>query len=128
MDVPSSQISLSGIWTWFNDPRAVYDSVNDVLYYAAVNNAGTVRINAWDFTNLHFRSAPISTTSLGVDDHNNPALLLLASGKILAAYSEHNGDSYSRRATTAGEIDAWETEVHVNAPGTSGVNNSYAQL
>lgn len=121
--VPDSVFSRDGIWTWFNDPRCVYDSSRDMLYVGALRKNGTPWVASWDFTNqIHRLSTPRGV--LEVDDHDNPALCLLSSGKILAAYSQHGGDSYSARATTAGSIRAWETEVTANTAG----DDSYAHL
>lgn len=119
-------VGLSGIWTWFNDPRSVYDPSTHRLFYAAILNDGTVAVQSWDFTKrLSLFGRPHGTTVLQIDDHANPALCLLDTGKILAAYSQHNGDSFSCRSTNVGDIRTWDTEVAV----ASGANDdAYAHL
>lgn len=119
--------SLNGIWTWFNDPRSVYDSSRGLLYVGALQANGVVRVHCFDVTNGVLRATgyPRGQTVLEVDDHNNPALCLLTDGKLLVAFSQHNGDSFSVRTTNAGDISTWDSPVAV----ASGANDdSYAHL
>lgn len=56
------------------------------------------------------------------DDHNNPAIKRLASGKLLSAYQPHGGQCYSETSTSADDATAWASAVS----GSSNV--AYAQL
>lgn len=48
---------------------------------------------------------------LQIDDHNVPGLLMLPDGKLLAFYSEHNGNIFMRKSKMAENINEWEEEV-----------------
>lgn len=71
-----------GIWTWFNDPRAI--SHQGKFLIGSISSAGIVQI-----TELGGPTRPIA--DLGeIDDHNNPALLGLPDGRLAVFYSRHN--------------------------------------
>ena len=113
----------SGAWCWFADPRAV--AVGGVTYVGWIDGAGDVRVAEVD-------GAGIVTTAtlhagLGVDDHNNPALLPRADGRLQAFYSAHGGPAdvlpHRRRASRrwgpeqrAGDQHARPTRLHVSQP------------
>jgi hypothetical protein len=115
-------VAANGIWTWFTDPRAIYDGSN-VLYFAGIDSTGVVGVYALNLTTGVVTTGTPRGSVLALDDHNNPALCLLDDGKILTAYSQHNGSSWSARSTSAGDISAWDTPV-----ATTGNDHAYAQL
>lgn len=99
----------SGIWTWFNDPRAI--KVGSNILVGGVTPAGSVVVNDMDggaFT-LH--------NALETDDHDNPALLLMSNGKIMAHYSKHSVDNnhYQRISTNVRDVSAWDAETNLGA-------------
>lgn len=118
----AAKLLNNGCWTWFNSPVASYDSASSAIYIGWVDSNGNVLVGKYSPTYELLQYAQLHD-SLGVDDHDNPAVLPLASGKILACYSQHGGDSYSSTTTSAGDIRAWAAEVAV---GT--VSDSYALL
>jgi hypothetical protein len=106
----------SGAWCWFADPRAVV--VAGRTHVGWIDGAGDVRVTTLD-------GAGIVTTAtlhagLGVDDHNNPALLARADGRLQAFYSAHAGPELYYRLTEDGVH--WDAEQHVatNTPGSRG--------
>lgn len=107
--IAAQQIVADGVWTWYNEPRAIYH--DGKTYIGWVNSSGDVGVT--EFT--HATEAASSFTlraAMGVDDHNNPALYMRSDGKLLAAYSKHNTDSTNRRrlATNAGSTAAFDAE------------------
>ncbi|MBN1973453.1 MAG: BNR-4 repeat-containing protein [Sedimentisphaerales bacterium] len=80
-----------GAWTWFNDERVIVDG--NVMYIGCVDSHGWSRIYLY---RLDAPSDKLSQTQYILsswqsrDDHNNPSLLKLANGKILAAYAKHH--------------------------------------
>lgn len=120
------EIAADGAWTWYNDPRAII--VGDLLLVGSVDSGGYSRV---DLLDLETRK-PLGGRRLSVetqyDDHNNPALLQMDDGRILAAWDRHGGDKYW--SWRVGEIDAeakkieWGEENRVEV----GVGGSYCNL
>ena len=74
----------SGAWCWFADPRAVSGRAT---YVGWIDGAGDVRVATLEGSGDHLAPA----LGLGVDDHDNPALLLRADGRLQVFYSAHSG-------------------------------------
>lgn len=89
----------AGGWIWFTDPRAV--TYNGVVYHGYVRgDNGNACIGTYVEAT---RAAGAETTlaTLGIDDHNGPALLVRASDhKLLAYYSVHDGPTMFVRVST----------------------------
>jgi len=105
----------SGAWCWFADPRAVV--VDGVTHVGWIDCAGAVRVAAV--------AGDLATTAtlhagLGVDDHDNPALLARADGRLQAFYSAHGGPQMLFRI--ADERGRWgpEQSLATNTPGRRG--------
>ena len=80
-----------GAWTWFNDERVIID--NQVLYIGSIDSQGQSRVSLFSLVNPsgNFPEQEYLLSSWkSKDDHNNPALLKLANGKILTAYAKHH--------------------------------------
>jgi hypothetical protein len=90
--VPHIQrLASDGAWTWYNDPRTILDG--NVLYIGSMDSAGVSRVDLYRpgaGDDLSARVAYPLSSWRSKDDHNNPALLKLADGRILAAYSKHH--------------------------------------
>ncbi len=103
-----SAAGLDGAWTWFTDERAI-EMGNGVPIYGAVGQTGDVLVSDLS-TTFTLKSA------MEVDDHDNPGLLRLANGKILAHYCKHtNANFYQRISANADDISAWGTEVDLDS-------------
>ncbi|UCH64130.1 MAG: BNR-4 repeat-containing protein [Fidelibacterota bacterium] len=113
-------IADSAAWCWFADPRAVV--YKGRTYVGWVNDAGDIQVGAydghaqeWNITTLH--------PALQVDDHANPALLVLPAGRLMAFYSPHSGaPMYYRITERPGDISSWTEarELGVNTEGRHG--------
>lgn len=118
-----TELLADGIWTWFNHPRAIYYGGN--YYFGTVSSTGDVEVSkrASDGTITTFTLS----TALEVDDHNDCALLVLASGKLACAYSKHGADStwrYRISTNALPDISAFDSEGTVTISST----HTYANL
>jgi len=80
-----------GAWTWFNDERVIVD--RQFLYIGSIDSLGRPRLDLYSLETPHkdlSQTEYILGSWRSRDDHNNPALLKLADGKILAAYTKHH--------------------------------------
>ena len=118
-------LANNGTWTWFNDPRAVYDAGTDTLFYGVIRDGGVVYFHSANFTTGIKQQGTPRPLVFQDDDHANPALCLLASGKILSAYSQRIGDSFSARTTNVLDIRTWNAPVQL---ASGRLNDAYAQL
>jgi autotransporter-associated beta strand protein len=120
-------LTSDGAWTWFNDPRALFN--NGTLYFGYNRAAdGTIVLST-----LNLQSGLVTnlwTSSLTqVDDHDVPGLLTKNDGTMLAIYSRHQSDqffTYRLSSTTPVTPANWGAEQH-NASGTNvGSGMSYS--
>ncbi len=119
-----------GAWTWFNDERVILD--RQIIYIGSIDSLGRVRIDLYSLANP-FGNSPdgeyILSSWRSRDDHNNPALVKLANGRILAAYSKHGVEPklYWRPA----DIDAlgqkliWGPEMEKNVVARTTYSNLF---
>ena len=105
-----TQVTDDGIWTWYNDPRAVRSGNRTFIGY--LSEAGNVTIAQFDHTSRVWSTFTLKGASQ-VDDHNNPAIAILPSGRIAVFYAQHNGNAYYRVSTNANDISAWGSEINL---------------
>lgn len=112
-----------GVWTWFNDERAIWH--NGKIYIGYVKKNGRSTVTRYDPATRIGTEAELSSR-IDVDDHNNVALHVLPDGRILASYSRHSKDTfYCYRISTNPDpqsIADWGAEQTHG----SGVAHSYA--
>jgi hypothetical protein len=109
----SSKWGIDGVWTWFNDQRAILLNSGKVAIGANTRNGQPV-IAQNESNGLITRG--ILHARIGVDDHDNPALLRRASdGKIIAHYCGHGSDAnyYQRISSNADDISTWGSETNI---------------
>jgi len=104
------QFNDNGAWCWYQDERAVIDTVNGKLIVGSVANnrgvGGSSRNGDIDVVLFDLRTGLSQRSILalggsnfgGSDDHNAPAFLVLPDGKYLGFYAGHNSNynSYFR--------------------------------
>jgi hypothetical protein len=112
-----------GAWSWFADPRGVrYDGAHMRTYVGWVAQDGDVKVSAYDHVTLS-RTTVVLASRLQVDDHANPAIQVLADGRLRVFYSAHYGDfMYYRTTRNPEDITSWDAPltIPVNSPGTKG--------
>lgn len=103
------ELTPDGVWTWYNDERAVLH--DGTLFTGYVTSKGKVCVSSYNVNSgrtLH--SAPLNTWSQ-IDDHNNPSLAVLPDGRIMALYARHFGTSFQTRITEQpGDVSSWGEE------------------
>ena len=98
------EVSPEGAWTWFNDERSIWHG--GYLFVGYVANDGRYGVTRYDPASQTSSHMIVSTnTSQGKDDHNNPSLIALPNGNILAVYAGHGVES-----------SFWYRESNVNFP------------
>ncbi|MDR2981726.1 MAG: BNR repeat-containing protein, partial [Puniceicoccales bacterium] len=92
-DNGSIKLADEGAWTWFNDPRALFH--NGTLYAGFVRMSdGASCVNACNVETGAYATV-VTSVIKQKDDHNNPALLPLADGRMMAFYALHSQLKYS---------------------------------
>jgi hypothetical protein len=107
----------SGAWCWFADPRAV--AAGGLTHVGWIDGAGDVRVATLDAAEALVTTATLHA-GLGIDDHNNPALLLRADGRLQAFYSAHSGPQLYFRLSSDGAHWDEERRLATNTRGTRG--------
>lgn len=118
----SGVLATNMIWTWFTTPVADY--YNGKAWIGGFENTATQRARIAEYT-IADGSAVVTNLSTDLaqtDDHNNPSIKRLASGKLLATYQPHGGQCYSQLSTNVDDGTAWGSAVS----GSTGV--AYSQL
>ena len=125
-------LAKDAAWTWYNDERAIV--ANGYLLVGSLDaRTGHSKVNIVNLNAVH--SASIWTEDVlsswaSLDDHNNPALLKLANGQILAAYSRHHADKFwSWRLATpvkSGPVTNFKWSEEQSC--ATGVGSTYANL
>ncbi|MEO7298011.1 MAG: LamG-like jellyroll fold domain-containing protein [Verrucomicrobiota bacterium] len=119
-------LSSDGVWTWFNDPRALYH--NGALYFGYVRADGKVALNSFNVTNGSSQLLWTSTWS-EKDDHDNPGLLRLEDGRLLAIYAHHGSAAYFsyRTSLNTNPVAAadWGAEQTFTSSGGVTYSNPY---
>lgn len=83
-------LAPDGAWCWFGNPRAVFK--DGLLYFGYVRfSDGRVGLNTYD-PQTQVSSDLWLSVMAQKDDHDNPALLPLSDGRMLAIYQKHGGE------------------------------------
>lgn len=111
-DVPApSDFQVEGVWTWFNDPRAI--AVDDGIVVGGITTAGDlIAYELGDGTPVDLRGSTFQ-----VDDHANPSFLKRSSdNRVMAFASAHNGTGlYTYLATSSNDAGAFGAETNIDA-------------
>jgi BNR repeat-containing family member len=112
----------NGAWCWFQDPRAIYDPVNNSLLIGSIavsdgldgdSRGGDVDLVTYKLSTGERDRFVLRHKLLTEDDHNAPALLIRPDGRYLAMYSKHNqeGLSYWRVSENPNDSSTWRPEM-----------------
>lgn len=104
-------ITDDGAWCWFSSPRAIYVSTENGprLLTGWMKSNGTVEtalVNTADQT----VETSVLYSKMEKDDHDNPAFLQLADGRLMAFYSKHSYEKglFFNISKHPGDISEWE--------------------
>lgn len=136
------QFNDNGAWCWYQDERAVVDTVSGRLVVGSIANnrgvGGSVRDGDVDVVFFDLQSegsqrillAKGNSNFYGSDDHNAPAFLIRPDGKYLAFYAGHNSNynSYYRIYDAEGwgpqQVFDWSRQ----RPGGVNFQTTYSNL
>lgn len=106
-------LTRDGAWCWFSDPRAIY--AGEKIITGWVKTDGTVEALSFNLRTGE-RKTKALYPELQPDDHNNPAFVALADGRILASYTTHSGpDGFFINTTERpGEVTSFGEPVQIN--------------
>ncbi len=109
---PGAPVKLTdcgGIWTWFNDERAIIADGKLITGY--VDNDGYSGVSSYDLQ-THEMSFFTLSTWRQKDDHDNAGFCRLPDGRILALYARHASTLTCEYRVTdqPGDISAWSDE------------------
>jgi hypothetical protein len=123
------QLNDNGAWSWFMDERAIVNNgkliVGSVRSVGDFSNAqdpdwGNIEIAVYDLTSGATKRVVLHR-HLEQDDHNNPALLALPGGRLLAMYSKHGQErKIYYRLSEPGDPLRWGPVHEVVTPGKDG--------
>jgi BNR repeat-containing family member len=117
------ELTPSGAWTWFGDPRSVYhEGAHRRTFTGWVSQGGSIQVASFDHDTGQRVIATLKAR-LQVDDHNNPSILIRPDGHLLVFWSTHAGPTmWYRRSARPEDIGAWEPErtFPTNTPGSGG--------
>ncbi len=125
----------NGGWSWFEDERAVVDTIAGKIVVSSVANAagvdGGTRIGDVEIASLNLATGAINRStladSLQADDHDSAAIWIRPDGRYLTSYSKHSSDPtiHFRISTNPRDISAWNTEQTLTVPANTAYSNLY---
>jgi hypothetical protein len=106
--------SPAGGWSWFGDPRAVYDDGRTFFGYLRGSD-GSVVAAAYDHSEGTVDSFVLNDV-FELDDHDNPGIIVRPDGHVLAFYSQHLGSTiYQRTSTNPADVNSWGGEASLDS-------------
>ncbi|HEY6749272.1 MAG TPA: BNR-4 repeat-containing protein [Mycobacteriales bacterium] len=105
------ELTGSGGWSWFGDPRAVYhQGTYRRTYTGWVAQDGSIQVASYDHGSGR-RVVVTLKARLQIDDHNNPSILVRPDGRLMVFWSTHAGSTmWYRRSLRPEDVTAWEPE------------------
>jgi hypothetical protein len=105
-------ITTDGVWTWHQNPRAVYE--NGKTFTGYVNQNGDIVAASISHSDGSVTETTLKA-ALEADDHASPGLTIDGSGNVWYFYSAHNGSTiYYRQSTNSHDISAFDSEQSVS--------------
>jgi hypothetical protein len=99
--------NANGAWCWFQDERALVDTVKQKLLVASAEGNGNNDVVIYDLKTKKVENKTM-LGNLSVDDHNSPALLILPGGNYLTLWAQHYDKYYTRYSIYNGS--KWSAE------------------
>lgn len=125
-----TELTDDGCWTWFNDPRALYDNGKLYVGWITKDQAGTPKSKV-QFASHDLNAGQTTIIDLNPDfqsdDHDNPGLVKNPDGNFTAFYTPHSGVGFQMfyRNITVGpsntlSLNGPETMVPTNSADVTG--------
>src|SRR5438309_1907203 len=87
--VSAANLTQSGAWCWFGDPRAVH--YLNKTYVGFIDTYGNISVATFDYVKKELQSISTLTHHFKKDDHNNPIVHIMPDEHILIFWSGHAG-------------------------------------
>jgi hypothetical protein len=101
-----------GNWCWFQDERAVIDTVNKKLVIGTANNsASSVDLTIFNIETKKVESTKRFSKLEYPDDHNSPGILIAPNGNYIAMWAHHYDSRHHYSIYSNG---SWSNESYVN--------------
>ncbi|HEV8652580.1 MAG TPA: BNR-4 repeat-containing protein [Actinomycetes bacterium] len=117
------QLTGDAAWCWFADPRAVtVTGQRTRTFIGWIDRSGRIDVASYDHASYMFTTAVLQT-GIKVDDHSNPAILVLPDRRLAVFWSGHNGSQMQYRVGALPEsVLRWGPvrTVGTNVPGPLG--------
>lgn len=118
-------------YCWFTTSHAVYNAAADKTWVGVVTSTGSGTTSS--VIEIDNSTLATSVTNVGtqyrMDDHNEPAILILPDGKLLTASTYHGYSSDKtitfRRSTNAYSATTWDSPVEFTANDLTTYANLY---
>lgn len=109
----TSYLTDDGAWCWFSDPRAILDGQQVITGW--VKTDGTIEAASLDLNKEIIKTQALYP-ELQSDDHDNPAFVQTADGKLIATYTTHSGpDGFFMNITSQGtDIESFGEPVNIS--------------
>lgn len=108
-----TQLVADGLWTWFQDPRAVWGSGKLFLGFNSTTGIWIAELDSAGQTLASFRLRDTGQ----IDDHDVASVGIRPDGRLLVAYCEHNDAAMRVRVSTDPFSAAgWDAEITAATP------------
>lgn len=116
---PLHLLAPDGVWTWFNDARALWH--RGYLFFGYVKfSTGRSALAVYDPRTGKSRELFEFDFSLDRDDHNNPSIVALQDGRLLASVAFHGHSTYFPSRRSLNELplnpEDWEAQRQTPVP------------
>jgi len=116
----------NGTWTFWNQPKSAWDSVNKITTLGPFVTAGG-NVLIYQYNGTVWSSFTLLSGGT-LNDHNDGACILLPNGRLFVAYTGHNVANYFYRVSTDHTIANLGAQQTIGAMGLSSPEFSYTQL
>ena len=121
LSIPESKdLTPSGAWCWFGDPRAVHHE--NTTYVGFIDTFGNITVTAYNHNTKQVTRSTLKQ-NWTKDDHNNPIIHIRPDKHIFVFWSWHAGPGmFYRRSVRPLDISEWESEqkIPTNSKGHMG--------
>lgn len=114
-----------GGWTHANAPKAVESG--GLVFFGYVDMAsGNLEVRSFDLATYSVSSAAVIAASFEANTHAAPSLFVRNDGRLLVAYSKHDGSTMYRRVSTnvLPDLSAFDAAADLDA-SLGGLNYTY---
>jgi hypothetical protein len=114
-----STLTNDGTWCWFSDPRAIYYDENLVIT-GWVKKDGSIEVASLDLKSGEKKFNNIYP-QLEIDDHDNPAFVVLPNGNVFTMFSWHSTKKgvISNQTSNGSDVQSLKKYIHYTDYDTS---------